>query len=304
VVCIVFAFLVAANCVYGEVNNTVVGEGGEGNATTPANAFAVEGKGNETAAANTTTGGGDDGKALNTFGDYLKRVSGTVGGEGGNETHVSGPLPLLPRFQSFGDYLVEIAHNASLPGAEGGGASGGSAAPPLLPRFQSFGDYLVEIAHGGAEGGKAEGGAEGGGGVEEPPEAGAPTWAPKCDPAKKAGPEPAPVDAKDAPEKCTDIHPLCPFWETRGWCKKGPAYMKKNCQGACDASCAKKFVKFAGDYKCEDKRPDCKEREAAGQCDSSPFFMIWQCSESCKFCAKGDSFTYEYTTAEFTCRKE
>jgi len=159
----------------------------------------------------------------------------------------------------------------------------------------------LKLAAKSGKGGKSSEGADGG--IEEPLEAGEPSWAPKCAADYKPEtqkPKPA-VNAASPPANCIDTNEVCPFWQSRGWCKKAPEYMKKHCQGACDAGCAKKFIQFdAGE--CIDKRPECKDFVAAGHCARTPFFMIWQCPLACQFCLATPPFVYEYTTADFTCR--
>jgi len=218
---------------------------------------------------------------------------------------------LIPPKETFGGLVGEVVDANATTGASGnastsaagGGEAGGADAKPmgadegLIPVKEGFGHYLKE-----ASGGKPE---EGGsaGDAEEPIEPGEPKWAPKC-PAdyKPAEQKPAALpEATGAPANCVDKHPLCPFWGTRGWCKKGPAYMKEHCLGVCDSGCTKKFLQFEPGQ-CVDKRENCKELVAAGHCAITPFFMVWQCPLSCLFCQeKKEPFVIEYSVKEFTC---
>jgi len=221
-------------------------------------------------------------------------------------TKNSTPLELgdfIPNKEKFSAYLIEaggLSTNAEPP-----------AKPPNatntvildgkrpLPAAESFLDYLQTLAFG------AEGISSGQGSAENlnNPDPGYATWAPICQ-GKSADPSLSePKNEASAAEKCIDKHPLCPFWETRGWCKKGPGYMRDHCSGACDTSCTKKYLRFNAVNECKDQRTECRAWQLAGQCGLKPFFMIWQCPVACKFCAAAsESFVYEYTTTAFTCR--
>jgi len=204
---------------------------------------------------------------------------------------------LVPNKEKFSAYLIE---------ATGGTNSEPAAKPPNattiivsadgkrpLPAAESFLDYLQILAFGDEGKEKVPG--------ELSPDPGPAKWAPKCE--GKLQPIgailPEPKNEVGAPANCIDKHPLCPFWETRGWCLKGSSYMKEHCSGACDTTCAKKYIRF---NECKDQRKECHTWQLAGQCALKPFFMIWQCPAACKHCAGTESFTFEYTLPAFTCQ--
>ncbi|XP_069977633.1 putative tyrosinase-like protein tyr-3 [Penaeus vannamei] len=86
---------------------------------------------------------------------------------------------------------------------------------------------------------------------------------------------------------CSDRHPSCPVWASRGECYKNRGYMHIHCADSCHQC-------IVQDESCKDFHEQCPAWASNGECEKNYVYMRKSCSRSCTFCQPANDHSVPY----------